>query len=74
MAEIRPIALRFYAKHPLVGLPTIAELAADEASGPLAAAVSEDYASHINEIPTIAALTPAAIGADVEAGPVVNRS
>ena len=41
VAEIRPIALCFNAKHPLIGLPTIADLAADETSGPRAAAVSE---------------------------------
>ena len=41
VAEIRPIALGFHAKHPLVGLPTVADLAADETSGPRAAAVSE---------------------------------
>ena len=45
-AEIRPIALGFQAKHPLTGLPTIADLAADEAPGPLAATASEDYAKH----------------------------
>ena len=38
-AEIRPIALGFQAKHPLTGLPTITDLATDEAPGPLAAAV-----------------------------------
>ena len=41
MAEIRPIALCFQAKHPLTGLPTVADLAADDTSGPRAAAVSE---------------------------------
>ena len=40
-AEIRPIALGFQAKHPLTGLPTIADLAADEATGPLAAAAAK---------------------------------
>src|SRR6476660_1115187 len=30
VAEIRPIALCFHAKHPLTGLPTVADLAADE--------------------------------------------
>ena len=73
VAEIRPIALGFQAKHPLTGLPAITDLAADEAPGPLAAAVSDGYASRINEIPAVAALTPAAVAADVEAGPVVNR-
>src|SRR6478735_10515896 len=41
VAEIRPIALCFHAKHPLTGLPTVADLTADETSGPRGAAVSE---------------------------------
>ena len=51
VAEIRPIALSFQAKHPLTGLPAITDLAADEASGPFAAARSEGYASRVKEIP-----------------------
>ena len=73
MAEIRPIALCFHAKHPLVGLPTVADLAADETSGPRAAAVSEVKDTKTIEIQAAVALTPAAVAADVEAGPVVNR-
>ena len=73
VAEIRPIALGFHAKHPLIGLPAITDLAADEAAGPRVAALSEGYAKRVNEIPTIAALAPAAIGADVEAAPVVDH-
>ena len=55
----------------MVGLPTVADLAADETSGPRAAAVSEVNAKHIKEIHAAVALTPATVGADVEAGPVV---
>ena len=73
VAEIRPIALSFQAKHPLAGLPAITDLAADEASGPIAAALSDGYASRVKEIHTAVALAPAAVAADVEAGPVVNR-
>jgi hypothetical protein len=58
VAEIGPVALSFQAKHPLTGLPTVAELSADDASGPFAATVNEDCASHPNEIPTITALAP----------------
>ena len=72
-AEIRPIALGFHAKHPLVGLPTVADLAADDTSGPRGAAVTEVNAKRINEIQAAIALTPATVAADVEAGPVVNR-
>ena len=73
IAEISPIALSFPTKHPLTDLPAIPDLAADEASGPFAAARSEGCASRVKEIPTVAALTPATIGADVEAGPIVDR-
>ena len=48
-AEIRPIALRFQAKHPLTGLPTITDLAADDAPGPLAAAVSDGRAKSMHQ-------------------------
>ena len=50
VAEIRPIALGFHAKHPLIGLPTITDLAADDASGPRGAALTEVNAKRINEI------------------------
>src|SRR4029453_12168437 len=59
-AEISPIALGFQAKHPLVGLPTVADLAADETSGPRGAAVTEVKAGHVDEIQAAVALTPAA--------------
>src|SRR6478672_11165256 len=73
VAEVCPITLSFQAKNPLTGLPTVAELAAHHASGPIAAAVSEVYASRIKEIQTAMALAPAAIAADVKAAPVVDR-
>src|SRR3984893_13338590 len=73
VAEIRPIALGFQAKHPLVGLPAITELAAEEASGSIAAALSDGYASRVKEIHTAVALSPPAIGPDVKAGPIVDR-
>src|SRR6478736_9090499 len=73
VAEIRPIALSFQTEHPVAGLPAVADLAAGDASGSIAATVSEVKASHIKEIHTVAALSPAAIAADIEPGPVVNR-
>src|SRR3954451_23028084 len=72
VAEVCPITLSFQAKNPLTGLPTVAELAAHHASGPIAAAVSEVYASRIKETQTAMALAPAAIAADVKAAPVVD--
>src|SRR6185312_5051012 len=66
VAQIRPVALSFQAVHPVAGLPTIADLATGKASGPLATAVSEVEASHIKQTHTIAALAPAAVGADVK--------
>jgi hypothetical protein len=61
VAEIGPIALSFQAEDKLIGLPTVAELSAEDASRPIAAAVSE--VCYENEIHTIAALRPAAVGA-----------
>src|SRR6476659_5311210 len=72
-AEIRPIALSFQAEHPLTGLPTVADLSADDTSGPRGAAVSEAKDTKTIEIQAAVALTPAAVAADVKAGPVVNR-
>ena len=40
----------------------------------LAAALSDGYASRVKEIHTAVALTPAAVAADVKAGPIVDRS
>ena len=73
VAEIRPIALGFHAEHPLAGLPTITDLAAGQAPGALAATVSDENAKRINEIKAVAALTPAAVAANVEAGPIVKH-
>jgi hypothetical protein len=49
-------------------------LATDETSGPITAALSDGYASRVKEVHTAVALAPTAIGANVKAGPVVNRS
>jgi hypothetical protein len=54
-------------------VPAITELAADEASGPLAAALGgEEYTSWRKDIHAAAALTPTAIAADIEPAPVIN--
>src|SRR3954454_15929490 len=73
VAEISPIALRFQAENKLTSLPAITELATDEASGALAAALSDGYTSGVKEIHTVVDLTPAAISANVKAGPIVNH-
>ncbi len=72
VVEIRPIALGFQAKHPLIGLPAITDLAAEEAPGPPAAGLTEG-SQIVSEIHAVVALAPAAVGADIKAGPVVNR-
>ena len=57
----------FQAEHPGAGLPAITDLAAAEASGPIAAALSKGYARRVKEIHAVVALTPAAVAADVKA-------
>src|SRR6185312_7539052 len=73
-AEVRPIALCFQSEHKLVGLPAIPDLPAEEASGTIAATADEICPGCIKEIHATMALSPAAICADVEAAPIVDRS
>jgi hypothetical protein len=54
IAEIRPIALAFEAENKLAGLPTVTELPADDASGPITASARDNCSSHRNETPTSA--------------------
>src|SRR6516165_7245627 len=72
--EARPVALTFQAEHELAGLPAVAELSADQATGPIDAPVIEEHAAQRSNVPTIVGTSPAAVCADVETAPVVNRS
>ena len=71
--EVRPVALAFKAEHPGAGLPAIADLTTDGAAGCVMATLGGDErAGRRDEVPALVARTPAAIGADVEAAPVVH--
>src|SRR5262249_23285531 len=72
--DVCPIALSFQAEYKLTGLPAIAELTADDAARLISAAIVNNCTSDGDKVPTIAALTPAAVGTDVETGPVVDRN
>ncbi len=75
VSEIRPIALGFQTEDPLAGLPAVTELAADDASRPMVQHVGSDGTPAPSRmIHAITALAPAAIAADVEAGPVIDGS
>src|SRR4051794_30831610 len=73
VAEVGPIALCFQSEHPLGGLPAISDLPTGETSGTIPAPVSDHCTYSSDEIPAITALTPAAVGADVETAPVIKH-
>jgi hypothetical protein len=67
--EIRPIALGLHTDHKMIvrQLPAIADLAADDAAGPIMTAISKDRTNRQGDVPAIVALGPAAVPTDVEA-------
>src|SRR4051812_10267415 len=67
-----PISLRFQAEHKLIGLPAVADLSASEAPGAIRATTC-DCSCRRHEIHTTVALSPAAVGTDVESGPIIDR-
>src|SRR4030081_2460841 len=75
-SEISPVALRFQTEHPRTGLPAIADLTTSRAAGCVMATFPErrnrNACGRCYEIPALAARSPTAIGADVEAAPIVN--
>src|SRR6516165_10044488 len=72
--EARPVTLTFQAENELAGLPAVAELSADQATGPIDAPVIEEHTAEGSHVPTIVGTSPAAVRADVETAPVVDRS
>src|ERR1700738_4856568 len=73
--EVSPVALRFEADHEGAGLPAIADLTTGGATGRIMATFSADEcAGRGYAVPAIARQPPAAVGADVEAAPVIDRS
>src|SRR3954447_4958532 len=67
--EVSPVALTFDTEHPLARLHAVADLAADRAAG----RIVRTLAATADEIPSRMGGTPAAVDADVEAAPVVDR-
>jgi len=62
-SEVGPVALRFEAKHPVGGLPAVADLTADGAAGRIVATFSDnENAGRGREVPALAAGAPAAVG------------
>src|SRR6516164_6057641 len=72
--EARPVTLTFQAENETARLPAVADLSADEATGPIDAPVIEQHAARRSNVPTIVGTSPAAVRADVKTAPIVNRS
>src|SRR5258708_17055956 len=76
--QIRPVALRFETEHPTGALPTVANLTADHSAGRIVTTFTEgghdSCAGEVRNIPALAARSPTAVGADLEAAPVVDRN
>src|SRR5438552_3694724 len=72
--EVGPVALGFKAEHPGASLPAIADLTTDRAAGRVMGTLRAKRKVRRNRIPGVAARTPAAVGTDVETGPVIHRS
>ena len=74
-AEVGPVALAFDAEHPSAGLPAITDLTTGGAAGcVMATFCSEERAAEaVVQVPALVARTPAAVGADVETAPVIER-
>src|SRR6267142_5828434 len=75
--QISPVALGFDTEHPSAALPTVTNLSADDPAGCVVTAFrggrnrSPEGACRS---PAVAARPPAAVGADVETAPVIDRS
>src|SRR5467141_526004 len=69
------MALRFKPEDPCAALPAIANLATGDAAGCIMATfITDENSTKGSGVPTFAARSPAAIGADVEAAPVIDHS
>src|SRR5258707_8847844 len=74
--QISPVALRFQTEHPTGALPTVSNLTANHSAVRIVTTFTEggDRSTEARDIPALVARSPAAVGADVEAAPVVNGS
>src|SRR5581483_3387332 len=75
--QVRPVALGLEAEHPVARLPAIADLTTDETAGRIMATFrhGRDRSDADNgvEVPALVAGAAAAVEADIEATPVVDR-
>src|SRR4051812_10957436 len=72
--EVGPVALAFETEHPIGGLPAIADLATDGAPRRIVTAFADQNAGRgRDEVPARVARATAAVDADVEAAPIVDR-
>src|SRR5438132_44030 len=76
--QISPVALRFETEHPTGGLPAVTNLTANHSAGRIVTTFAEggqdSYAGEVRNIPALVARSPTAVGSDIEAAPVVDRS
>src|SRR5205807_1222964 len=70
-SQVSPIALGLKPEYPGAGLPAITELTTGDAAGRIMRALRRKRRA--NEIPLLAARSPAAVGTDVEAAPIIDR-
>src|SRR5581483_8789983 len=74
--QVRPIALRFEAEHPVRHLPAVADLTTDHAAGRVMTAFADSREVHTGdtvEFPALVGRTAAAVDTDVEAVFVLKR-
>src|SRR5258708_10455059 len=76
-AKIGPVALAFNTPHPSAGLPAVTDLSAGDTASCIMTAFPKGRnwsETIVSKIPALVARSPAAVGADVEAAPVIDRS
>src|SRR6185312_17163025 len=69
-----PVALRFETEYPGGTLPAVTDLAAGDAAIRIVTSLSAEGDRRSDRCPAVALVSPAAVGADVEAAPVVDRA
>src|SRR5207247_9795496 len=76
--QVSPVALRFETEHPTGALPTVSNLTANHSAGRIVTTFTEgghdSCTGEVRNIPALVTRSPTAVGADVEAAPVVDRS
>src|SRR6202022_3848922 len=74
--QISPVALRFQAEHPAGHLPTVSNLTANHSAGRIVTTFTEggDRYTEVRDIPAFVAPAAAAVGAAVDAAPIIDRN